>query len=108
MKHAFASLALSALCLPALAACAATTQPPFDEDGNPRVREETAMCNADAAQDMIGERATQEVGTRLLEMTGARTLRWVPPDTAVTMDYRPDRLTVTYDGDYMIERITCG
>ncbi|HMO68727.1 MAG TPA: I78 family peptidase inhibitor, partial [Novosphingobium sp.] len=40
--------------------------------------------------------------------TGARTLRWMPPRTAVTMDYRADRLTVSYDDNRIIERISCG
>lgn len=90
-----------------LSACA-TTPPPFDGDGDPRVLDPTAQCEADAAQDMLGTTASSAVGEQLLEATGARTLRWVPPRTAVTMDYRSDRLTVYYDDDLQIERITCG
>lgn len=91
-----------------LAACAATTPPPFDEDGNPNTREPQADCDAELAQGLIGTAASETVGAELLELTGARTLRWVPPRTAVTMDFRPDRLTVSYDDDMIIERITCG
>jgi len=65
-------------------------------------------CTADVAQDMIGQRATAELGTELLRRTGARNLRWVPPRSAVTMDYRADRLTVGYDDAYSIVRISCG
>lgn len=86
----------------------ATTPPPFDEDGNPNVRPPEGSCDAELAQGMIGARATSAAGAELLELTGAATLRWVPPRTAVTMDFRPDRLTVTYDDDMIIERITCG
>jgi len=87
-----------------LAGCAATApatvQPVrMDPDGG---------CDADAAQSMIGETASSELGAKLLQMTGARTLRWVPPRTAVTMNYRFDRLTVAYDDDMIIERISCG
>ncbi len=97
----------SLLALTGLAACA-TTSPPFDDDGNPRVREPAGACDAGMVQDHVGHRATAEAGATLLELTGARTLRWVPPRTAVTMDFRPDRLTVSYDDDMIIERITCG
>lgn len=92
----------------ALAACATTTPPPFDEDGNPNVREPSGECDAAPAQGMIGSVASEEAGAELLALTGARQLRWVPPRTAVTMDYRPDRLTVHYGDDMVIERISCG
>lgn len=72
------------------------------------VRPPVGECDASGAQDMIGQRATAEMGARLLERTGAATLRWVPPRTAITMDFRPDRLTVSYDDNYIIERISCG
>lgn len=83
-----------------LAACAATG------DGPPRLGE--GECNADGVQGMIGQKATAESGAELLAKTGARTLRWVPPRTAVTMDFRSDRLTVSYDDDMVIERVSCG
>ena len=87
-----------------LAACAAV--PP--EDGEPLRPLPEGECSADEAQRFIGQRATSEVGTELLRATGARVLRWVPPRTAVTMDYRADRLTVSYDDNYVIERVSCG
>ncbi|MFB0613835.1 I78 family peptidase inhibitor [Aurantiacibacter poecillastricola] len=88
----------------ALAACATATP----EAGNPPMQEPASECDVQPAQVLIGERATEALGTQLLELTGARTLRWVPPRTAVTMDFRPDRLTVHYDDDRVIERISCG
>ena len=91
----------------ALAACT-TTPPPFDEDGNPRTREPVQTCDARGVQDSIGRRASAGVGADLLRATGARQLRWVPPHTVVTADYRPGRLTVAYDESYIIERISCG
>ena len=64
-------------------------------------------CVAEPGQAFIGQRATPEVGQALLEATGAEVIRWVPPRTAVTMDFRPDRLTVAYDDDMAIERVSC-
>ena len=52
--------------------------------------------------------ATAASGAELMRLSGARTLRWVPPRSAVTMDYRADRLTVSYDDNYTIVRISCG
>lgn len=65
-------------------------------------------CDAGAVQDVLGTVATQDAGAALLQRSGARTLRWVPPRSAVTMDFRPDRLTVSYDDDMKITRIGCG
>lgn len=65
-------------------------------------------CDAAGVQGFVGQPASAETGATLLRLTGARSLRWVPPRTAVTMDYRFDRLTVSYDDNLIIERITCG
>jgi Peptidase inhibitor I78 family len=84
-----------------LGACATTAE-------EPPVRELPGECNAASVQDRLGQRATAELGGTLLRLTGAQTLRWVPPRTAVTMDFRADRLTVSYNDDMVIERISCG
>ncbi len=105
-KKTFLLAPAVALALP-LAACATTT-PATDTEDEYRVREPEGECDASGVQDLVGQQATQELGARLLERTGARVLRWVPPNTAVTMDYRLDRLTVSYDADMVIERISCG
>ncbi len=89
-----------------LAACATTPASP--DDGEPPARAPEGECDASGVQGMVGEVASQELGAMLLERTGARVLRWVPPNTAVTMDYRLDRLTVSYDAGMVIERISCG
>ena len=90
-------------CLPALAACAASG----GMEGEP-VAAPAGECDASGAQHLIGQKATSEIGQELLSITGARELRWMPPRTAMTMDYRADRLTVSYDDDMVIERISCG
>ncbi len=87
-----------------LAACA-TSEGPVESALPPPVE---GACNADSVQSLIGQTATAEVGGQLLKGSGAVTLRWVPPRTAVTMDFRPDRLTVSYDDALEIERISCG
>jgi hypothetical protein len=65
-------------------------------------------CNADPAQYHIGHDATQAMGAAILKDSGARTLRWAPPNSAWTMDYREDRVNVRYDEKMKINGITCG
>lgn len=89
----------------ALAGCSTVSA---QDEGDMPVRELQGECDATTVQDLVGSRATEELGATLLQRTGARVLRWVPPNTAVTMDYRIDRLTVSYDDDMIIERISCG
>lgn len=88
-----------------LAACAAADAPAETAPTPPPAE---AACNADSVQSLVGQTATADVGAQLLKGSGATTLRWVPPRTAVTMDFRPDRLTVSYDDALKIERISCG
>ena len=85
----------------ALGACAAASA---DE---PLPRVPGGECRAEPAQGLIGRKATAELGNELLRVTGARTIRWVPPRTAVTMDFRADRLTVSYDDDMLVTQISC-
>lgn len=90
----------------ALAACATTSA---DEPAAPAPEPgEAAMCDAAPAQSFVGRKATGEIGAQIVEATGARQLRWGPPRTAFTMDFRPDRVNVIYDDDMTITKITCG
>ena len=88
-----------------LGGCVTVDAPASDE---PERRAPEASCDASALQEHIGHTASEKSGAILLELSGARTLRWGPPDSAWTMDYRPDRLNVRYDGDMKITAISCG
>lgn len=66
------------------------------------------VCNAAAAQSHIGREANQSRGEAVLKDSGARTLRWGPPNAAWTMDYREDRVNIRYDAKMTIVEITCG
>ncbi len=96
---AAASLSLSA-CIGATGAGAGgASEPARPANGN---------CNALLAQSFVGQTATQETGAAIREASGARILRWGPPDSAWTMDYREDRVNVRYDRQMMITTISCG
>jgi len=99
MKAAIAIAAFATL-----AACTATIPPPNE---TPPVRDIEGSCRREPGQRFIGMRASAEVGRQMLAATGAKILRWVPPRTAVTMDFSPDRLTVSYDDDYRITSVSC-
>lgn len=99
MKTAFI---LSLLALPALAGCAATTP------GGPAVPSDQAnRCQAAPGQSFVGQRASAETGSALLRATNATEIRWVAPDTAVTMDLKFGRLTVSYDYQMIITSVAC-
>jgi hypothetical protein len=66
------------------------------------------VCNAAPAQGLVGQRASSESGARALALTGARTLRWGPPGTIWTMDYRTDRVNIRYDAALVIVEASCG
>lgn len=105
-------LALSTLLALPLAACGGygetTSTPTPGPDYQEREAGADALCDASGLQDHIGHTATAESGAKLLELSGARTLRWGPPNSAWTMDYRRDRLNVRYDQEMAITAITCG
>jgi len=97
--HKTTSLLLTLALLPA---CAATT------GETPVAGGSGGKCSNEGLESFIGQKATGDIGAQLREKSGARTLRWGPPRSAMTMDYREDRLTVAYDDDMVIESARCG
>lgn len=69
---------------------------------------ETNLCNAEPGQLFVGQKADAASGLAIRQATGADELRWVPPRTAVTMDFREGRVTVSYDDAMTITAVTCG
>ncbi|VVT03037.1 conserved exported hypothetical protein [Sphingomonas sp. EC-HK361] len=93
--------ALAALTPLALIGCAAATPAPEPMPGGVR-------CDASAIGDLIGKPADATLATEALRRSGARTIRWLHPDTAMTMDYRVDRLNVKMDLKNVVTGFTCG
>jgi len=90
-------LLLIAASAAALAGCATT-----------QTTARTGFCNADPVQGMVGQKADAGAGLAIRQATGADELRWGPPRTAMTMDFRQGRVTVAYDDAMIITRISCG
>lgn len=101
----YATIALAAI---GLAGCATSEGASAPEPAAPPPPPAPLVCNAAPAQSHVGEVATQAMGEAILKDSGARTLRWGPPNAAWTMDYRQDRVNVRYDANMKIIDITCG
>ena len=88
-----------------LAACSSGETPP---ESTPPPPEAEMTCKADAVQSYVGQAVTPDLGAAILQASGARALRWGPPRSAMTMDYRVDRVNVMYDDASKITQVTCG
>ncbi|HEY6816499.1 MAG TPA: I78 family peptidase inhibitor [Croceibacterium sp.] len=69
---------------------------------------ENNFCNADPGQLFVGQKADAEAGLAIRQATGADEVRWGPPRSPMTMDFRQGRVTVSYDDDMIITRVACG
>lgn len=65
-------------------------------------------CHNEVLGQFTGQPASQELGARILQASGARTIRWVPKGSVVTMEFSPERVTVLLDGSSRVERANCG
>ena len=92
---------IASLMLLPLTACAAVPAEPV-------IAEPLETCRGDALGQFTGQQATQELGSRMLAASGARSLRWVAKGMMVTMDFRGDRLTAYLDAANRVERASCG
>lgn len=93
-----AALALAAAATAALAGCVE------DSPGTP---DPTAACRPDDAAKLDGKAAPSDA--KIMELTGASTVRRAKEGQALTMDYLPFRVTVmTDDSGTRIIRASCG
>ena len=77
----------------ALAACQ-----PMPDATTPR----PDTCNLSAHQSLVGTPVS------LAQFPGVETVRIIPPNSPVTMDYLPERLNVETDAKGTIQRLSCG
>jgi hypothetical protein len=90
----------------ALSACATAAPPPSDipvAGGGPA----TQTCSSDNLQQFVGQVRSPELETKMLQVSGASRVRWVPAGTAVTMEFAYGRLTVFLDAQNRVERLSC-
>jgi len=101
----FTKLAFAGSLAALTAGCMTTPAPDAPVDRAPG---EGGSCTTEGTDTFIGQRATSAIGTQIRQRTGASVFQWVPPETAVTMDYRQDRVRVSYDRAMAITSIACG
>lgn len=65
-------------------------------------------CQAEGTEKFIGQAGTSETGASIEHATNAAVLRWAPPGTMLTMDFREDRVTVYLGPDRRVTKISCG
>ncbi|HEV2594992.1 MAG TPA: I78 family peptidase inhibitor [Sphingomicrobium sp.] len=65
-------------------------------------------CRNKGTKDFVGMLSSSMTGAAIRHVTRAAILRWAPPGTMLTMDYRADRVTVYLDGHKKITRIIFG
>ncbi|QNA83937.1 peptidase inhibitor I78 family protein [Sphingomonas sp. So64.6b] len=100
MKIATALIAPAMVAAFALAGCMEGRPTPLP--GPPRA------CNADRAQNLIGQRATPALVGKAKRRSGASVARRITPEMRVTMEFRADRVNVWVSTDGRAERISCG
>lgn len=91
---------------PGATATAAATAAPTTRsvDGNPQGDE----CGASQVAEFVGQEATPAVRARLAAQVGHGRIRWIGPDTVVTMDYSAARLNVDLDKANVVTGGRCG
>ena len=91
---------LVALCSVALGACSTAPAEGSEPAGG--------KCRAEGLERYVGEAGSAENGAAILRESGAKTLRWIPHGSAITMDFSEQRVNVRLDPQSRIETVTCG
>ena len=94
----------------ALAACAAPASDDTSSKEQPpgKVVDPLKQCDTSGAQYAVGKPFTDALAAELKKKVGAASLRIIPPGMMVTMDYRGDRLNISYDEKKIIIKVDCG
>lgn len=75
-------------------------------DGTPAATADA--CNSSAGGEAIGRKDTPALRAEMARKVGHGRIRWLPPGTIVTQDYRVDRLNVDIDAGGVVVRARCG
>lgn len=98
--HAKSTITAAALALAALSGCATTLPEPLPGNG--------PSCGAARVQNFVGKRLTPANDQAIRDISRARDVRRLAPNSAMTMDYRSDRINIFHNNRNRITRINCG
>jgi hypothetical protein len=65
-------------------------------------------CHTEGLERYVGQVGSAENGAAILRESGAKTLRWIPHGSAVTMEFSEQRVNVKLDPQNRIEGVSCG
>ena len=65
-------------------------------------------CGTQAVSSYVGVNATAPVRAAIATALGHDRIRWIKPGTAVTQDYRPDRLNIILNDAGRVMTMRCG
>jgi hypothetical protein len=65
-------------------------------------------CQIEGTDRFVGQRRSSRTGAAIKRASHAAVLRWSPPNTMLTMDYREDRVTVFLGADRKVTQVKCG
>ena len=82
-----------------------TTGEPYPIPGAPA---QPTPCGSQNLGSFVGIKRTDVISAQVARVSGAKSIRWISPGMAVTMDYREDRLNVDLDDASVITRFRCG
>jgi len=99
-------IALAALGAVAIGACAIEAAPGDSAPPTPGTPVAHKCDNANI-QQFVGKQRSTALEHEMLRISGAAFVRWAPAGTAITMEFRSDRLTVFLDASNRVERISC-
>ncbi|HEX9933414.1 MAG TPA: I78 family peptidase inhibitor [Allosphingosinicella sp.] len=85
----------------------ATAAPPAPPEEQPVPEHGAGSCNAEAARGLVGRQRSDAVGAEALRLSGARTLRWLAPDSLYTMDLRQDRINIDVNANGRVTGLRC-
>ena len=69
---------------------------------------QSTACGAEKVQHYVGKKRSTAISESVAALSGAKSIRWIEPGMAVTMDFREDRLNVKLDEKGVILSFTCG
>jgi Peptidase inhibitor I78 family len=99
---------IAALATAALAACTPTAESEAVAPPESNTTDPFTSCDAAKGQYAVGQKFSDALAAELKTKTGADKLRVIAPGMAVTMDFRGDRLNISYDANNLIDRVSCG
>ena len=98
-------LALPLIALTLMGCARVAEGEPYPLPGSPP---EATPCGSQHLAGFVGKKRTDTIAAQVAQVSGAKSIRWIKPGMAVTMDYREDRLNVRLDDKGKILSFNCG